>query len=501
MTISDQTTVPDRTSFADSLDARLFRPVSIDWLVFYRIAFGLVMFSFAVKYLQYGMVDLFYVKPIYHFPYDGFEWVRKLDMTIMVGDQIVHAIHLEFMALAAFALMIAVGFWYRGASILFAICFVHIFLIDKCYYQNHYYFVALLSLILPFLPAQRACSIDALLDRGIRSQTTPAWTLWLMRFQIGVPYFFGGIAKLNADWIRGQPMRGALAGKTDLPLIGPWFTEEWIVQSFVWGGLLFDLFIVPALLWKRTRIAAFGCCLVFHGMNSIVWTIGIFPWLMILATTVFFEPDWPRRVWSRVTRRNRRPVEVPSVRLPSLPVRRFVMVALGLYMTWQILFPLRQFVMPGNPNWDEYTHYFSWHMLLRAKDSGLRVYATDVRTQRTGTIDLRLYVTARQLGVIGRDPRMIYQLCRHIGDDLEQKGFKDVEVRVLALVSMNGRRPQPIIDPAVDLAHTHPPSSLPEWIVPLHEPFQHDAWDYPLNEWETRLKLDLPPQMKISQNR
>ena len=123
---------------------------------------------------------------------------------------------------------------------------------------------------------------------------------------------------------------------------------------------------------------------------------------------------------------------------------------------------------------------------------------TDPKTGRSGTIDLRNYVTQRQLAVVGRDPRMIHQLTLFIADDLKKKGYGDVEIRALALASLNGRKPQPMIDPTVDLSKEPRNLQYPSWIVELHEPYRHDAWDYPLEEWEQHLDLNLPPQMRMA---
>lgn len=479
------------------LSEKLHQPVPIDWLVFYRVSFGCVMLWYAWKFLSTGAVELFYTVPLYHFTYDGFHWVRPIDFSFAFGEQVFEFIHFEYMCLAVCALCIALGLLYRLTTVIFAICFVHIFLIDKCYYQNHYYLVSLLSLQLPFLPAHRAYSVDALLFPEIRSLTTPRWTLWLMRFQIGVPYFFGGIAKINADWLRGQPMRMSMPAKTDIPLIGgPWMEAEWVVQALVWGGLLFDLLIVPALLCRKTRPWAYVFALTFHLTNATVWTIGIFPWLMMLATTVYFEPDWPRRLLPFL---KKAPTETEFSKVPLTVSWRLTNIALGSFVAWQCLFPLRHMVYHDHPDWDEYTHHFSWHMLLRAKECGLRLYATDSRTERSGTVDLRSYVTSRQLGVITRDPRMIHQLCQYVANDLETRGFVDVQVRALALVSLNGRKPQMMVDPNVDLGSLPYPEGYPDYVKPLEEPFRHDAWIYPLAEWEKHLDLNLPPQMQLQE--
>ena len=48
-------------------------------------------------------------------------------------------------------------------------------------------------------------------------------------------------------------------------------------------------------------------------------------------------------------------------------------------------------------------------------------------------------------------PDLILQLAHHIGRDFRGRGFDDVEVRVDAWVSWNGRPPARLIDPDVDL--------------------------------------------------
>ncbi|MDF2697959.1 MAG: Vitamin K-dependent gamma-carboxylase, partial [Labilithrix sp.] len=46
----------------------------------------------------------------------------------------------------------------------------------------------------------------------------PAWVLWLVRFQIGLVYFYGGVGKLETDWLfRAMPLRIWLAANGDFP--------------------------------------------------------------------------------------------------------------------------------------------------------------------------------------------------------------------------------------------------------------------------------------------
>ncbi|MEO1996442.1 MAG: HTTM domain-containing protein, partial [Planctomycetaceae bacterium] len=375
-------------------------------------------------------------------------------------------------------------------SLLFAIGFTHLFLIDKALYQNHYYLLCTLSWVMAILPAHRSFSLDVLQHPGIKSATVPAWTLWLLRFQIGVPYFFGGLAKLDSDWLAGAAMRPFLATQTSYPIVGRFFTEEWCVQLFVHGGLWFDLLIVPALLWRRTRALAYIAAVCFHLINHTLFNIGIFPWFMIFATLVFFPPDWPRRLL-----RLRKPASVTAAHgldWSGLSGSKKVgTVLLSICVAFQTIWPLRYLVSSDNPNWTERGHFFAWHMMLRGKMSAVRFYATDPRTGWTGTIDLRQFLTSVQLTRMSRSPDMVLDFAHFLAQELSKLGYAGVEIRALLLVSLNGRKPQLMIDPRVDLAAESWTFRRPDWIMPLVEPLREKAWDLPLAEWERQ--LDLPP--------
>jgi hypothetical protein len=170
---------------------------------------------------------------------------------------------------------------------------------------------------------------------------------------------------------------------------------------------------------------------------------------------------------------------------------KLLAVLLGTYVALQIAIPLRHYLQDGNPSWTEEGHYFAWHMLLRGKYPAVRFYATEPRTGRTGAVDLRRYVTPHQMRRFARDPRMIHEMSQIIAADLRSLGFRDVQVRVLALVSMNGRKPQLMIDPTVDLAAEPRHWKRPGWIVPLTEPLRERPWDVPLEEWERHVEIPL----------
>ena len=62
-------------------------------------------------------------------------------------------------------------------------------------------------------------------------------------------------------------------------------------------------------------------------------------------------------------------------------------------------------------------------------------------------------------------PDMILSLAHHIAADLRARGERDVEVRVDALASLNGRPAARLIDPDVDLARIDDGHEAATWIA------------------------------------
>lgn len=119
---------------------------------------------------------------------------------------------------------------------LFFLGFTYWFLLDRTQYLNHFYLICLISFLMIFIPAHWMYALDAYWRPSIRAVVAPAWALWVLRLQLGIAYFYGGIAKINGDRLRGEPMRLWLSARTDFPMIGALFTEEWVVYTFSYSG-------------------------------------------------------------------------------------------------------------------------------------------------------------------------------------------------------------------------------------------------------------------------
>lgn len=455
----------NRSGFVHKLHRLLFSPVEIAWLVFFRIAFGGIMLWEVWRYFVLGRISRNYIEPHFHFKYFGFDWVRPWD-----GDGMYH----HFYVLGLLSFCILVGFHYRLATVLFFLGFTQVFLIDQTQHLNHFYLVSLISFLMIFIPAHRAFSVDAWRRPKLKSATMPGWALWLLRAQIGVVYFYGGIAKTGADWLAGEPMRQWLASRMDFPLIGRYFEDERVVYSFVYGGLLLDLLVVPALLWKRTRIIAFVAAVAFHLTNARLFSIGIFPWFMLCATLIFFPPELPSRIWQAV--RGKKAVWSATTAPTSDQVwtrhQKMVGVLMACYLLFQMLMPLRHLAYPGNVDWTEEGHRFSWHMKLRSKNADVTFLVTDLRNGHITECYPGEYLNERQCGKMSTRPDMILQFAHYLAAQLKKQGYEELEVRAHVMASLNGRKPQLLVDPTVDLSRIPRSLAPARWILPLTEPLK-----------------------------
>jgi vitamin K-dependent gamma-carboxylase len=426
-------------------------PVDVASLVAFRILFGLMMAAGMIRFLAYGWVNQFYVQPKYYFSYPGFAWIHPWPDPWM---------HVHFVLLAVLALGIAFGFFYRICATLFFLGFTYVELIDQTNYLNHYYLISLLSGLMIFLPAHRAWSVDAWRKPELRVDAVPAWTLNLLRFQIGIVYLFAGLAKINADWLlRAEPLRIWLAARSDIPLLGPMLGQLWVAYLASWFGAVFDLSIVFLLLSGRTRRIAYAFVIVFHVMTWLLFNIGMFPWVMLVAATVFFRPDWPRAFllragkWVAVCL----PHKFGNIQHPmNRPVRAgriqpALLVALGIYVAIQLALPLRSFFYE-TPGWSYAGFNCAWRVMIVEKTGYAEFHAFDPATGRRWQLSTKDYLTPREEIMMAQDPDLIRAMAQRFARDLKAQGFAQIQIHTDAFATLNGRPSQRLIDPQVDLA-------------------------------------------------
>ena len=433
----------------DRMQIHAAKPVPIQSLAVLRVIFGCTMAIGTVRFMLSGWITELFIRPSFFFKYPGFEWMPVWSP---------QGLYLHFAIVSLAAIMVALGWYYRIALTVFLIGFLGIQLFDAANYLNHYYLVVCIAFLLLFLPAHRAWSLDVRLNRVDRAITYPQWGLWLLRFQVAIVYIYAAVAKLGSDWLlHAQPLSIWLSARQDLPIIGTLLANPYTAFAMSWGGLLYDASIVFFLLWRRTRTVAYLAVLGFHGMTFLLFDIGMFPLIMIVLTTIFFEPDYPNRFFKK-------DVAVGG-QAQNETIHRGTLLLIGAWCIFHVLFPLRQNVWNNNVLWSEQGMRYSWRVMVREKMGSITYLVTRTSDRRIWEVNPLKYLEPRQLSEMSGQPEMIRQLAFHIRGDFEKRYETGVEVRVRALASLNGRAPSLLIDPNIDLTRTSANNN--KWILSL----------------------------------
>jgi len=448
--------------------------ISIAPLAVFRVLFGFIMLVSTIRFAVRGWIYDLYVAPQYYFSFYGFDWVQPL------GDW---GIYFLFSLICLSALCIMLGYYYRLAAVLFFLAFTYVELIDKTNYLNHYYFVSIISFLLIFVPANRSFSLDILRKPALQLKKVPAWTINIFKLQLGLVYFYAGLAKLNPEWLfDAMPLKIWLPANSHLPIIGSLLEYTATAYAFSWTGAIYDLTIVFFLLYKPTRIFAYVTVIIFHMLTLFLFQIGMFPYIMILSTLIFFSAEFHEKLienakkwWERISfsRSNSsvlsRTQDHKTGRFTlSKSTNTAITVILGLHFILQLLIPLRFTLYPGNLFWNEQGYRFSWRVMLMEKAGYTTFHIYNPETDRRWELSNWKYLTKNQEKMMATQPDMILQFAHYLEEHYQkEEGIKDVEIRVESYVTLNGRKSSLLIDPEVDLTEIERGFKHKKWILPL----------------------------------
>ena len=432
-------------------------------LALFRIGFGVLMTFGMIRFLTKGWVEKLYLEPSFHFSFYGFEWIKP------IGD----LTYLLFFICTISALFIALGYKYRISIIIFFLSFTYIELMDKTTYLNHYYFISILSFLMIFLPANAYYSLDSR-NRGFEFKKIPKWCTDCIKMLLFIVYFYSGLAKINSDWLlEAQPLKIWLTSSYDLPIIGSTLMQQnWVHYGMSWGGMFYDLLIAFLLLYSRTRIIAFCLVIFFHVFTAILFPIGMFPYIMIVGSLIFFDPQTHYRMIKKIDLLVKffgfkdKKKSIISTKSNKNP---FVLAIVTIFFIIQLSFPFRYLLYPGELFWNEQGYRFSWRVMLMEKKGITNLKVLNKNNGNSFIVMNDRFLSEFQERQMSFQPDFILEYAHHVGEYYKKNGLKEIEIYADSYVTLNGRLSQRFIDPKVNLLDEERGFKHKKWVLALDD--------------------------------
>jgi vitamin K-dependent gamma-carboxylase len=427
----------------------------------FRILFGLVLLFQYYSFYSVDFIDRGIIAPKFLFSYDLTPFIVPLPEGIMKIMMLITLIAPIFIMLGKF---------FKVALWSYIVCFGYFFLLDESYYNNHFYVILLLCFLFLFYSPKEFRKVN----------TIPVWLLFLFQFQIVVVYFFGGVVKLNYDWlILQQPIRSLMEINAPISPFPELLKSEAVIYYLAYGGVIFDLCIGFLLWWRKTRIAGILLSIIFHLTNLWIFNfgyggeIGIFPFLMIASNLLFLDSELLRNYFSKWFPTDKKAVKTShhSILHTTWQFNHKALYFVYLYILIQLILPFRHYLSPVHVDWTGQGQYFAWRMKIYSKTVQIKFTARRFPEDKPVTVQLQKMLNTIQVNMMGQHADMVYKTAQYIVQDLENRlKIKDPIINAEIKVSYNGRPFVYFVDPNVNLAKvTYNPYGNNSWVMPKPE--------------------------------
>ncbi|MEO7519732.1 MAG: HTTM domain-containing protein [Acidimicrobiales bacterium] len=402
-------------------------PVDGSGLRLLRVVVGLVAAATCARVIWHGWIDTLWTGTPGRLAYPLLGWVPMPARPVLI----VLVVACGLAGLAA-----ALGVAERLSLAFVTAGMLWLGTLDAAAYLNHEVLLVALAGLLALLPAGR---------------TVPPAAVLAVRVVVASVYLWAAVAKLDAAWVAGDPLRVWLASRAGIPLIGPLLVRPGTAALLAGAGLAFDATVVPALAWRRTRPWALGAVVAFHLATAVLFPVGAFPWLMVGAALGAFPPRLLR--W------------VPALRYPERarwPAMSRLAAAgiIGLCA----LAPLRA-VLPGSdPAWDGTGDHLAWRVMDHDRAGFVRWVVRDRATGATWDESPDDHLAPHQQRQLASTVSLLPGAARAVRADWARQG-RDVEVRAQAYLSLDGGRAHLVVDPSTDLSRVGWTLGHPAWAV------------------------------------
>ncbi|SDR69103.1 Vitamin K-dependent gamma-carboxylase [Formosa sp. Hel1_31_208] len=432
----------------------LFKHIDNSALVVFRMFLGALIALECFGAIATGWIKRTLIEPQFTFNFIGFEWLQPLPGSWM---------YVYYVVMGILGLFIMLGYKYRLSMLSFTVLWAGTYLMQKSSYNNHYYFLMILSAVMTVMPAHRYASVDVKQNSRLMRRSMPNWCRLFFFLQLFILYTYASIAKMYPDWMDLTVPELLMKSKQNYLLVGDFLQYKFVHYFIAYGGIVFDGLIIPLLLWKPTRKIAFFASIFFHLFNSFIFQVGIFPYLSLAFAVFFFDPKTIQTLFLK-----HKPFYSES--LIKTPQNALLFKTIfALYFAVQVLLPLRHYTIEDSVLWTEEGHRLSWRMMLRTRAATTSFRVIDKSNNKVIPVNLNDYLTRKQIRSVSTKPDFMWQFSQRLKSIYSEKGI-DIEVRVRSFVSINGKPKKRFIDPEVDLANekwNH--LKHHDWILPSNQ--------------------------------
>lgn len=427
----------------------LNNPVPNISITLFRTIFSFILLIQTYYFISNGFIKENIIEPFMLFPFiSGLNPMAEIYLVVLSYIMLVANIGMLFNKTAKI-------------STLFFVCsFTYFWLLDKTYFNNHYYFMSLICFIL--LVVEHKSSFQKI-------NYVSRWSLFALQAMVVITYLIAGINKLNPYWLIDlQPITFILENKCDVTE-NTFFINPLLVLLITYAGLLFDLLIGFLLFYKRTKLLAFILVIGFNIMNYLLFLdnseIGVFPFIMISTLILFINPEYLTKVFN-VT-------EGGSHKRESHQLIKYFIAA---FLLLQIILPFRHLIFKGYVDYNGIGQRFSWRMKSMCKTpttEGIIQFSVIDKKSKTqiayfhllnmekqfkkSGIHENLYLTKNQIIKLLYYPDLLPVFTKKIESIISNHTSKTYNVNLNFIITANchikfmERTSQPLINTSIDL--------------------------------------------------
>jgi hypothetical protein len=154
---------------------------------------------------------------------------------------------------------------------------------------------------------------------------------------------------------------------------------------------------------------------------------------------------------------------------PKPLLKKASMGIVTAFFVFQLLFPFRYMLYPGELFWTEEGYRFSWRVMLMEKAGYTNFKVVNPNSGDSFYVDNTRFLTRFQEKQMSTQPDFILEYAHFLEDHFQDQGIENPEIYVDSYVALNGRRSQRYVNPDVDLTTIQPSLKHRTWLLPFDD--------------------------------